>query len=95
MISLVDTCGILIGLKRGITQNVFATMRKAGIQSISFKGAANISIRFTGYENHHTAVESRRILGSMFETLDPESKDLDLSLYQKEWLRLPDFFVNI
>lgn len=60
LVSSIDTCGILIGLRRGITQNVFATMRKAGIQNISFKGAANISIRFTGDENHHTAVESRR-----------------------------------
>ena len=95
LVSSVDTCGISIGLRRGTTQNVLATVRKAGIQSISFKGAANISIRVTGEEKYDTTVGSRRILRSMFETLDAESKDLDLSFYRKEWVRLPEFFVSI
>lgn len=95
LVSSVDTCGIFTGLRRGTTQNVLAIVRKAGIQSISFKGAANISIRVTGDEKYDTTVGSRRILRSMFETLDAESKGLDLSFYQKQWLRLPEFFVNI
>lgn len=95
LVSSVDTCGIFIDLRRGTTQNVLATVRKAEIQSISFKGATNISIRVTGDEKYDTTVGSRRILRSIFETLDAESKDLDLSFYRKEWVRLPEFFVNI
>lgn len=64
-------------------------MRQAGIQNISFKGAANISIRFT--EMRTITQLDKEILRSTFETLDPESKDLDLTFYQKEWPRLPDF----
>lgn len=47
-----------------------------------------------GLRVYSRCLQSRRIQTSMFVTLDPESKDLDLRVYQKASLRLKDFFVN-